>query len=157
MRDNMSMDTRLGAIFDKLHNTADFAEVDFADVNACAADGDNALHFVVRWGDLAAAKALIDAGIDINKAGDLGYTPLHAACMRGNTEMVKLLIQCSADPFAMTEGETPLHTARIGGYDHICDMLAVSMKEKQSADPKVWIRARIAQLRREIANLEQKL
>jgi hypothetical protein len=26
-------------------------------------------------GDLSAAKALIDAGIDVNKAGDLGYTP----------------------------------------------------------------------------------
>jgi hypothetical protein len=31
------------------------------------------------------------------------------------------------------------------------------MKEKKAADPKVWIRARIAQLRREISNLEQKL
>ena len=61
-----------------------FAETDFSDVNATSNDGDNALHCVVRWGDLGAANALIDAGIDINKTGDLGYTPLHVACMKGN-------------------------------------------------------------------------
>jgi ankyrin repeat protein len=55
------------------------------------------MHCVVRWGDLAAAKALIDAGIDINKAGDLGYTPLHVACMKGNAETAKLLVDRGAD------------------------------------------------------------
>jgi ankyrin repeat protein len=50
-------------------------------VNATSSDGDNALYCVVRWGDLAAAKALIGAVVDINKAGDLGYTPLHVAYM----------------------------------------------------------------------------
>jgi uncharacterized protein len=151
------MDAQLKQIFDRLHETADFAEADFSDINACASDGDNGLHCVVRWGDLPAANALIDAGIDLNKSGDLGYTPLHVACMKGNTEMVKLLMERGADPFAMGEGDTPFATARISGHDHICDMLAVWMKEKQAADPKVWIRARIAQLRREISNLEQRL
>jgi ankyrin repeat protein len=151
------MDPQLKQIFDRLHETADFAEVDFSDINACASDGDNGLHCVVRWGDLAAANALIDAGIDVNRSGDLGYTPLHVASMKGNTEMVKLLLERGADPFAMGEGNTPFSTARISGHDRICDMLAAWMKEKQAADPKVWIRARIAQLRREISNLEQKL
>lgn len=86
-----TMSSQLEAIFERLHRTLDFADADFSDVNATSTDGDNALHFVVRWGDLAAAKALIEAGIDINKAGDLGYSPLHVACMRGNAEMVKLL------------------------------------------------------------------
>ena len=58
------MSDQLERIFDRLRGTADFAEVDFSDVNACATDGDNGLHRVVGWGDLAAAKALIDAGID---------------------------------------------------------------------------------------------
>jgi Ankyrin repeat len=40
-------------------------------------------------GDLTAAEALIEAGIEVNKAGDLGYSPLHVACVQGNTEMVK--------------------------------------------------------------------
>ena len=66
------MNEQLQAIFARLRTTADFAETNFSDVNATSSDGDNALHCVVRWGDLGAAKALIDAGIDINKAGDLG-------------------------------------------------------------------------------------
>ena len=65
------MDSQLEAIFQRLRETADFAEADFSDVNATSIDGDNALHCVVRWGDLAAVKALINAGIDVNRAGDL--------------------------------------------------------------------------------------
>jgi len=76
-------------------------------VNACSSEGDNGLHYVVRWSDLSAAEALIDAGIDVNKAGDLGYTPLHVACMQGNLEMVKPLIDQGADIFALSEGDAP--------------------------------------------------
>jgi ankyrin repeat protein len=151
------MNEQLQAIFARLRTTADFAETKFSDVNATSSDGDNALHCVVRWGDLGAAKALIDAGIDINKAGDLGYTPLHVACMKGNAEMVKLLIGRGADMFALSEGDAPFATARFGGHDNICDMLAPLMQEAQKRDPKAWVRARIAQLRREISSLEKKL
>ena len=151
------MGNQLDEIFARLHEAADFADTDFSDVNATSSDGDNALHCVVRWGDLAAAKALIDAGIDVNKAGDLGYTPLHVACMQGNAEMVKLLIDGGADVFALSEGDAPFTTARHGGHDHICKLLGPLMEEAQKRDPNVWVRARIAQLRREIASLEKKL
>ena len=126
-------------------------------MNACSSEGDNGLHYVVRWSDLSAAEALIDAGIDVNKAGDLGYTPLHVACMQGNLEMVKPLIDQGADIFALSEGDAPFATARLGGHDHVCDFLAPLMKQAQSLDPKIWVRARIAQLRREIAYLEGEL
>jgi ankyrin repeat protein len=81
------MDDQLKRIFAKLRATCDFAETDFSDVNTCTSDGDNGLHYVVRWSALPDAKALIDAGIDVNKAGDLGYTPLHVACMQGNADI----------------------------------------------------------------------
>jgi ankyrin repeat protein len=151
------MGNQLAAIFEKLRRTADFGGVDFSDVNATSSDGDNALHCVVRWGDLAAARALIDAGIDCNKAGDLGYAPLHVACMQGNSEMIKVLVESGADLFALSEGDTPFATARLAGHDDICELLAPLMKEAQSRDPNILIRARIAQLRREIASLEKKL
>ena len=151
------MDDQLKRIFARLRETFDFAETGFSDVNACSSDGANGLHCVVRWGDLSAAKALIDAGIDVNKAGDLGYTPLHVACMRGNVEMVKLLIDKGANMFALSEGDAPFATARLAGHDPICDLLAPLMEQAQSQDPKIWVRARIAQLRREIAYLENKL
>jgi len=151
------MNEHLQAIFARLRGTADFANTDFSDVNATSSDGDNALHCVVRWGDVGAAKALIDAGIDINKSGDLGYTPLHVACMKGNAEMVKLLIGGGADMFALSEGDAPFTTARHGGHDNICDILAPLMQEAQKRDPKAWIRARVAQLKRESLSLEKKL
>src|ERR1700733_3908882 len=145
------MDNQLEGIFARLHEAADFADTDFSDVNATSSDGDNALHCVLRWGDLAAAKALIDAGIDVNKAGDLGYTPLHVTCVQGNAEMVKLLIDGGADLFALSEGDAPFTTARRGGHDDICELLTPLMEEAQNREPNVWVRARIAQLRREIA------
>jgi ankyrin repeat protein len=151
------MGEKLKQIFDKLSTTVDFAEVDFSDINACAIDGDNALHCVVRWGDISAAKILIDAGIQINKAGDLGYTPLHVACMKGNVEMVKLLLDNGADLFALSEGDAPATTARLAGHDQIWELLTSLMKQVQSQDPKIWVRARIAQLHREIAYLESEL
>ncbi len=151
------MNDQLKNIFARLRQTCDFAETDFSDVNTSCSDGDNGLHFVVRWGDLSAAKALIDAGINVNKAGDLGYTPLHVACMKGNLEMVKLLIDRGADLFALSEGDAPFASARLGGHDHVCDFLAPLMKQAQSLDPEIWVRARIAQLRREIAHLEERL
>lgn len=151
------MSSQLEAIFARLHRTGTFADTDFSDVNATSRLGNNALHCVVGWGDLAAAKALLDAGIDINKAGDLGYTPLHVACMKGNTEMVKLLIESGADLFALSEGDAPFTSARLGGHDHICELLAPLMEQARKRDPNVWVRARIAQLRREIASLEKKL
>src|ERR1700757_1233999 len=50
----------------------------------------NRLHLGCQVGaTLTAAEALIEAGIEVNKAGDLGYSPLHVACVQGNTEMVK--------------------------------------------------------------------
>jgi ankyrin repeat protein len=151
------MDERVEQIFARLRETCDFAETDFSDVNACASDGDNGLHYVVRWDDLAAAKALIDAGIDVDKAGDLGYTPLHVACMRGNIEMVQLLIHNGANLFALSEGDAPFATARLGGHDEICNLLGPLMEQAQSRDPKIWVRTRIAQLRREITYLEERL
>src|SRR6266567_1076417 len=151
------MNKQLEHIFARLRETCDFAETDFSDVNACSSDGDNGLHCVVRWGDFSAGKTLIDAGIDVNKAGDLGYTPLHVACMNGNVEMVTLLIDKGADMFARSEGDSPFATARLAGHDQICDLMAPLMKQVQLLHPKVWVHARIAQLRREIAQLEAQL
>ena len=151
------MQPDIARMFAIMQGSADCGEIDPSDINACCIDGNNALHFAVREGDVPAAKALIGAGIQINKAGDLGYTPLHVASMWGNIEMVKLLLASGADAFALSEGYPPFTTARLAKQDHICDLLAPVMSQTQAQDPNVWIRARIAQLQREIADLEAKL
>ena len=71
--------------------------------------------------------------------------------------MVKLLPDRGADMFALSEGDAPFATARLGGDDNICEMLASLMQEAQKRDRKAWVRARIAQLQSEIASLEKKL
>lgn len=148
------MNEEVKRVLASLRDTYDFGDSDLSDINACSTDGDNALHFFARSGDLDTAKKLIQAGIDVNKAGDLGYTPLHIACMKGNLEMVKLLVSSGADLFALSEGEPPFTTARLAGQDQICDVLAPLMQQVQSRNPQVWLRARISQLKREIARLE---
>jgi ankyrin repeat protein len=106
---------------------------------------------------IAAAKILIKAGIDINKAGDLGYTPLHVACIKGNLEMVKILINAGADLFALSEGVPPFTAARVAGQDEICELLGSLMRQAQARDPKIRVKSRIAQLRKEITRLEAEL
>jgi hypothetical protein len=77
--------------------------------------------------------------------------------MQGNVAIVKLLTDRGADVFALSEGDAPFTTARLGGHGDLCELLAPLMEETQKRDPNVWVRARIAQLRREIATLEKKL
>jgi uncharacterized small protein (DUF1192 family) len=144
-------------LFASMRQTADFADIDLTDINACATDGDNALHFAVRENDIGAARALIEAGIEINKAGDLGYTPLHVASMKGDADMVKLLVKNGADVFALSEGYPPFTTARLAGQDRICALLEPVMRQRGAEDPEVWVKSRIAQLKRELARLESQL
>jgi ankyrin repeat protein len=49
------MQEEIKRILDKVGETSDFEGIDLTDINACSADGDNALHVVVRWNDLPAA------------------------------------------------------------------------------------------------------
>lgn len=153
----MNMNDEIARVFAAMRELPDFAEIDVSDINACGTDGDNALHFAVGNSDFSAARALIEAGINIDKAGDLGYTPLHVACIAGNFDMVKLLVEKGADLFALSEGDTPFMTALRGEQGRICEFLKPLMKQAGSRDPESWLRARIAQLRRETANLEARL
>jgi hypothetical protein len=54
----------------------------------------------------------------------------------------------------MSEGDAPFTSARLAGADHVCDYLGPLMEKASSEDPKIWLRSRIAQLRREVDRLE---
>jgi ankyrin repeat protein len=131
--------------------------VDTLSINSLNLDGENALHVAIHRGDTDMAKLLIAEGIDIHQPGDLGNTPLHDACSTGNMEIVRVLVESGADLFALNEGNPPFTLARFGKHDMICDYLAVEMQRRQAEDPKVWTRARISQLQREINRLERLL
>ena len=151
------MDTRLTAIFERVRESALYQSVVFDDINAVNSDGDNALHWAVRAGDVQAARLLIESGIEVNQRGDLGRTPLHEACAWGNVEMVRLLAQNGADLHAQDEGHVPFTLARLNGHDDICDLLRPFMNEAQARNPHVWVQARIACLERELRRLKATL
>ena len=116
----------------KINSTADFGYVDFTDINATNCLGENALHISIRWNDIEAVRQLITAGVDVNKHGEHGYTPLHYACEAGNRDIVELLIESGADLFARTEGYIPFTTARLCRNDAICDLLSAYMRKSPS-------------------------
>ena len=58
----------------------------------------------------ARALELVEQGIDVNKMDMLLNTPLHRACRRGRTVVVRALLSRGADPHAQDcNGNTPLH------------------------------------------------
>jgi ankyrin repeat protein len=127
------MKPEVQSILHRVKDTADFGYVDFTDINATNALGDNALHCVIVWDDYEAARVLIENGIDLEKHGEHGYTPLHEACAFGRKAIVELLLQKGADPLARTEGDLPFTIARLNSHGDICDLMNSVMKGKSDA------------------------
>ena len=68
---------------------------------------------------LEAARAAIDAGVDVNAAGAAGNTALHTAAGRRLDTVVQFLVDRGADPRVLNDsGQTPLDLARRGGDDN---------------------------------------
>ena len=62
---------------------------------------------------------------DINsKSSDSGWTALHVSCSNGHTDLVKVLIQCQADPnIRNNAGSTPIHSAIVNKSKDIVEAL----------------------------------
>jgi uncharacterized protein len=102
------MNDEVRLILDKVGNTATFLFQRVDAVGQRNALGDTPLHVVVSWGDARSAKALINAGADVNSKGEFGNTPLHQAVLFGDAEMVKLLIGHGASSSLQNDdGRTP--------------------------------------------------
>lgn len=80
-----------------VQSTADFGYVVFESINDTNALGDNALHCICVWGDLEAARLLVENGIEINQRGESGFTPLNIALDFGHHELADYLIANGAD------------------------------------------------------------
>jgi ankyrin repeat protein len=73
------MNKDLIELLDKVASVPDFYGIEFKSINQTNALGDNALHCVCVWGDLDAAKLLVENGIEINQHGEGSFTPLNMA------------------------------------------------------------------------------
>lgn len=72
-------------------------------------------------GDKGAVTLFIEAGFDVNTPAENGITALDIAAMKGNTDIVKILLDKGANPNAAVisgseKGSTPLMAAVAGGY-----------------------------------------
>jgi len=79
-------------------------------------DGDTPLHVLVWRKNIGGAKALIEAGADVNAVGDMGETPLHVAVRQLLPDVVESLLVAGADPDLRSEfGSTPREMAHARG------------------------------------------
>ena len=77
----------------------------------------------------------------VNMKDNHGDTPLHEACIRGNVEIVKELLNQDADPDAENnDGVNPLGTACMGNYVEV--VKAILDYNCERAANKVWKRVK---------------
>ncbi|MDY6903772.1 MAG: ankyrin repeat domain-containing protein [Thermodesulfobacteriota bacterium] len=81
-------------------------------------DGDSALHVFIWGNETENALFLIKSGIDINVAGDMGETPLHAALHQHNSAVIKALLDAGARTDIVSEfGKTAVDLAKEQSID----------------------------------------
>jgi ankyrin repeat protein len=87
-------------------------EVVFAGLVGSGGGGLTPLVFAAREGDIESARALLDAGANINQATEYGWTPLLTAVNNRNYRLAKFLLDRGADPnLANKGGWSPLYLA----------------------------------------------
>ncbi|MEM0935766.1 MAG: ankyrin repeat domain-containing protein [Pseudomonadota bacterium] len=86
-------------------------------IGSRASNGDTPLHVMAWRIDTHGALQLIDAGADVNAAGDMSETPLHIAVRKKDLTVVEALLRAGADPDRVSElGNTPRKFAdELGG------------------------------------------
>src|SRR5712691_1059345 len=93
-------------------NDADDADVIVAGLVGSGGGGLTPLIFAAREGDLESAKALLDAGADVNQTTEYGWTPLLTATNNRHYKLARYLIERGGNPnIANKGGWTPLYLA----------------------------------------------
>ena len=90
----------------------DDSEVVVAGLVGSGGGGLTPLVFAAREGDIESARALLDAGADVNQVTEYGWTPLLTAVNNRNYQLAQLLIERGADVNRANKGGwTPLYLA----------------------------------------------
>ena len=77
-------------------------------------------------GQLAAVRARLEAGSEIDDHSDDGYTALHFAAYFGRLEVARMLLERGADPNCVAQNAsrvTPLHSAVAGRHRDLAGLL----------------------------------
>jgi CubicO group peptidase (beta-lactamase class C family) len=91
------------------------------------------LHLAALQGDLAALRAHVAAGADLDRRDPYGSTPLVVATTFGRTEAARVLVEAGADTGAANhEGSTPLHVAAFLCREGIVKLLLEAGAERRT-------------------------
>lgn len=110
------------------------------DVTVSTNERTTILHYLVRNAPpeelplyLRVLNLTLERGIDADVQNKHGETPLHSACLRGNVEAVRFLLDKKAGSNVLTNmGETPLHYAVRSGKLEVVKLLTA-----HGADPRI--------------------
>lgn len=84
-------------------------DIESIDVLTFTLDEDSLLHMAAYQGNMEAAKLLVELGADINALGDMHYTPLHYAALKGHDDIYDYLLSHGASTELVSQfGTTPL-------------------------------------------------
>ena len=101
------------------------------------ANGDTALHYAVRRGNLGVVKALL-ANNGVNKANKAGETPLFIAVRRNQASVAAALVAANADvSLKNAKGLTVMDAACLAGSRDVLDVLADAKAEYGPAQLKL--------------------
>ena len=98
---------------------------------------------MVSRNDLEGVSRLIEAGADINKAENDGWTPLMMAAEFGHGDIVKYLLDSGADVLMQTyTGRTALACAEAGKFTFVINILKKAIAARMSVKNSQRIRVR---------------
>jgi uncharacterized protein len=93
-------------------------------IHSRSATGDTPLHVAVWWGDDEAARALVDAGADMNARGEEGCAPLHVALEKDNPAIARYLVSRGASWDVVDNfGKAPRYDAKASANREIRELL----------------------------------
>lgn len=121
----METETPLQALIAKYQRSHwEFAKLDLSDLNQQISDGDALLHLITCVGSLDEVELLVVSGARVNAPGDMGFTALHLAAMKGDLKMAKKLLDLGANPRIKNEwGQTAEVVALIGEHADVAKLL----------------------------------
>ena len=93
------------------------------DLNEKNIDGASAVYISARYGNVATLNFLIGHGCFVDPSGGRYGNPLQAAAFHGHVEVLQILLDHGADPFAVGKFEDVCQAAIAGGHEDLIQRL----------------------------------